>query len=234
MACARFGLIPAAGSSLRFGDPLPKQYQHLCGRTLLEHSVRALARATAIQTIFIVLAPGDERYGACTWDGLAAQVIPLHCGGPTRAASVFNGLMAVKDIVDDGDWLIVHDAARPCLRSEELARLLADVGDDEVGGLLALPVTDTLKRADAHARASATVPREDLWRALTPQMFRYRLLVEALHRADHSRVTDEASAIEGLGLRPRLVPGSAANIKVTYPDDLSIARAILQARGEAE
>jgi len=233
MACAHFGLIPAAGSGSRFGDPLPKQYQRLCGRTLLEHAVRALARSAAIQTIFIVVAPGDERYGACTWDGIAAQVIALHCGGPTRAASVFNGLMAVKTAVHDGDWLVVHDAARPCLGGDELARLLADVGDDEVGGLLALPVTDTLKRADAQARASGTVDREDLWRALTPQMFRYRLLVEAMCRADRARITDEAAAIEGLGLRPRLVPGSAANIKITYPDDLTIARAILQARGEA-
>jgi 2-C-methyl-D-erythritol 4-phosphate cytidylyltransferase len=233
MACAHFGLIPAAGSSLRFGDPLPKQYQRLCGRTLLEHAVRSLACAALIRTIYVVLAPGDEHYRTCAFEGVGAQVVALHCGGSTRAASVFNGLMAVRNEVDDGDWLLVHDAARPCLSEQELARLLADVDDDEVGGLLALPVTDTLKRAGDDGRSSATVSRVDLWRAATPQMFRYRLLVEALRRADRALATDEASAIESLGLRPRLVHGASTNIKVTYPEDLMIARAILDARGRA-
>ena len=231
MACAHFGLIPAAGASRRFGDPLPKQYQRLCGRTLLEHAVRALSCAPAIRTIYVVLAPGDEHYRTCAFDGVDAQVVALHCGGSTRAASVFNGLIAVRNSVDDGDWLLVHDAARPCLSDQELARLLADVADDEVGGLLASPVTDTLKRADEDGRSSATVARVGLWRAATPQMFRYRLLVEALRRADLALITDEASAIESLGLRPRLVHGATTNIKVTYPEDLMIARAILDARG---
>ena len=230
MACAHFGLIPAAGSGLRFGDAMPKQYQRLCGRPLLEHAVRALAHAGAIRTIYVVLAPGDEHFRTCAWDGIDAHVVALYCGGATRAASVFNGLIAVRGAVDDRDWLLVHDAARPCLTDQELRCLLEAVDDDEVGGLLALPVSDTLKCADAQGRASATVPRENLWRALTPQMFRYRLLVEALHAADHTRITDEAAAIESLGLRPRLVPGSASNLKVTYPEDLAIARAILEAR----
>ena len=232
MACAHFGLIPAAGSSLRFGEPLPKQYQQLCGRTLLEHAVQALACAAVMRTIYVVLAPGDEHYRTCVFEGVD-NVVALHCGGSTRAASVFNGLMAVRNAVDDGDWLLVHDAARPCLSEPELARLLADVGDDEVGGLLAVPVADTLKRAGDDGRTSATVSRVDLWRAATPQMFRYRLLVEALRRADRALVTDEASAIEDLGLRPRLVHGATTNIKVTYPEDLMIARAILEARGHA-
>ena len=229
MACAHFGLIPAAGTGLRFGEALPKQYQRLCGRPMLEHAVRALARASAIQKIYVVLAPDDEHFRTCAWDGIDAQVVALYCGGATRAASVFNGLIAVRGAVDDRDWLLVHDAARPCLTHQELTRLLADVGDDEVGGLLASPVSDTLKCADAQGRANATVPRENLWRALTPQMFRYRLLVEALHAADHTRITDEAAAIEALGLKPRLVPGAATNLKVTYPEDLLIARAIIEA-----
>ena len=233
MACACFGLIPAAGASSRFGAPLPKQYQRLLGRPVLEHAVRALARLRAIRTIYVILAAGDEHYRTCEWRGIEAQVVGLYCGGPSRAASVFNGLIAVQDAVDDGDWVLVHDAARPCLSGQELERLLADVSEDEVGGLLAVPVTDTLKRADAQGRTSATVAREGLWRALTPQMFRYRLLVEALHAADRARITDEAAAIEALGLKPRLVLGLAANVKVTYPEDLVIARAILEARGQA-
>jgi len=231
MACAHFGLIPAAGSSLRFGGPLPKQYQRLCGGTLLEHAVRALACAAQIRTIYVVVAPDDEHFRACAFDGVAAQVVALYCGGPTRAASVFNGLMAMRNAVDDGDWLLVHDAARACVSEGELARLLAEAADDEVGGLLALPVVDTLKRADDDGRSSATVSRVGLWRAVTPQMFRYRLLVEALRRADLALVTDEASAIESLGLRPRLVQAASTNIKVTYPEDLTIARAILESRG---
>ena len=230
MACAHFGLIPAAGSGLRFGDALPKQYQQLCGRTLLEHSVRALAQARTIRTIYVVLAPGDEHFRNCAWDGLDAHVVALYCGGPTRAASVYNGLIAMRNALDDRDWMLVHDAARPCLTGQELARLIEEVGEDEAGGLLALPVTDTLKRADAQGRTSATVPREGLFRALTPQMFRYRLLVEALHAADRARVTDEAAAIEALGLKPRLVPGSSTNLKVTHPQDLVVVRAILEAQ----
>lgn len=234
MACAHFGLIPAAGSSSRFGDSLPKQYQPLLGRPMLEHAVRALARSRAMRTIYVVLAPGDAHYRNCVWDGIDAEVIALYCGGPSRAASVFNALIAVRAAVDDGDWVLVHDAARPCLSGEELARLIAELEDDDVGGLLALPVTDTLKRADARGRVSTTVSRTDLWRALTPQMFRYRLLVEGLHAADRARVTDEAAAIEALGLEPRLVSGLATNVKVTYPDDLAMARAILEARGRPQ
>lgn len=213
---------------MRFGDALPKQYQRLCDRPLLEHAVRALGRAAAIRTIFVVLAPGDEHFRTCAFDGVAQQVIGLYCGGPTRAASVFNGLIAVNDAVDDADWMLVHDAARPCLQAEELARLLAELAGDPVGGLLALPVTDTLKRADERLRAGATVARDGLWRALTPQMFRYRLLVEALHAADRAAVTDEAAAVEALGLEPLLVRGAPTNIKVTYPEDLVLARSILE------
>jgi 2-C-methyl-D-erythritol 4-phosphate cytidylyltransferase len=233
MACAYFGLVPAAGGGARFGDPLPKQYRHLLGRPLLEHAVRALARSALIRTIYVVLDPGDEHYRSCNWDGVSATVEALYCGGPTRAASVFNALVAVHDAADDGDWVLVHDAARPCLSDAELTRLLCELDDDDVGGLLALPLTDTLKQADEHDRATATVARQSLWRALTPQMFRYRLLVEALHGADRTAVTDESSAIEALGLKPRLVLGAATNIKVTYPQDLLFAKAVLEARGEA-
>src|SRR5690606_6468396 len=130
---------------------------------------------------------------------------PLYCGGAARAATVFNALFALRDRIEDEDWVLVHDAARPCLSQAELDRLFAELDDDPVGGLLALPLTDTLKRADGASRVAATEPRAGLWRALTPQMFRYRLLLEALHARPEA--TDEAMAVEDLGLRPRLVAG---------------------------
>lgn len=230
MACARFALVPAAGAGARFGAAQPKQYELIDGRPMLEHAVRAVGRCRGIDCVFVVLTPGDECYRRCAWDGLAAEVVPIFCGGPTRACTVFNALMAIHDRADDEDWVLVHDAARPCLDPAELERLFAALEGDAVGGLLALPLADTLKRGDADARVAATEPREGLWRALTPQMFRYRLLVEALHRTRGEHITDESSAIERLGLRPQLVPGEATNIKVTYPQDIALAAAILAAR----
>ena len=150
--------------------------------------------------------------------------------GQTRAASVFNGLLAVRDAVASSDWVLVHDAARPCLGTSELERLLGEVGEDDTGGLLAVPVADTLKRGNREGRVVQTQPRDHLWCAQTPQMFRYRLLLEALRATDHALVTDEAGAIEGLGLKPRLVMGDARNIKVTQPADLALAELILKDR----
>src|SRR5690606_15967352 len=221
----------AAGSGSRFGEAQPKQYLSLAGRSLLEHAVRALATHPSIEAVFVVLAPQDSRFAACDWSAFHAAVRPLYCGGPTRACSVFNALVALRDAVQPHDWILVHDAARPCLSRAELDRLLHEAGADAVGGLLALPVADTLKRADQDDRVAGTQPREGLWRALTPQMFRYALLVEALHRARTSDPTDEAAAVEALGLRPRLVRGAATNIKVTYPEDVGLAASIL-ARAE--
>jgi 2-C-methyl-D-erythritol 4-phosphate cytidylyltransferase len=229
MSGAHFALIPAAGSGARFGGAQPKQYHALHGRPMLEHTVAALAHQRAIESVFVVLSPGDREYARCRMPA-GMDVVALFCGGPARACSVFNGLMAIRDRVEDDDWIWVHDAARPCVSGAELSRLLAALDDDDVGGLLALPLADTLKRADADDRVAATAPRDGLWRALTPQVFRYRLLVEALHRARGSEITDEAAAVERLGLRPRLVAGSAANIKVTYPEDLDLAAAILAQR----
>jgi 2-C-methyl-D-erythritol 4-phosphate cytidylyltransferase len=231
MNCATIAVIPAAGSSTRFGTPLPKQYQMLAGCTVIEHAVRALAKHPAIEAVYVVLAADDQRFAACDWSAVKPPVRPLYCGGPSRAASVFNGLMAINGCMDSNDWVLVHDAARPCLSLRELERLFDELLADDVGGLLALPVTDTLKQADASTRVNATVARDGLWRALTPQMFRYRLLVEALHRSLQAPVTDEASAIERLGLKPRLVEGAATNIKVTFPEDLMLAQAILSRGG---
>lgn len=206
---------------------LPKQYAELCGRPLLYHAIRRLSEESRIQRIFVVLAPGDEHFACHDWREFDPRLTPLFCGGESRAASVFNGLMAARDEIEGSDWVLVHDAARPCLGAAELARLIDELAEDETGGLLAIPVADTLKRAGADGRVAETEPRESLWQAQTPQMFRYRLLVEALRRADLATATDEAQAVENLGAKPRLVNGSARNLKVTRPDDLALAELIL-------
>jgi 2-C-methyl-D-erythritol 4-phosphate cytidylyltransferase len=220
-------LIPAAGSGSRLGAALPKQYLEIAGRPLLHHAMRALAQHPRIEQVFVVLAQGDDRFKHYDWREFGARIKPLYCGGDTRAASVFNGLLATRDFIAASDWVLVHDAARPCLGREELDRLFGELDADDTGGLLAVPVTDTLKRANRESRVAATEPRDNLWLAQTPQMFRYRLLIEALRAADPAVVTDEARAIEGLGLKPRLVMGDTRNIKVTYPEDIAIAELIL-------
>jgi len=223
-----YALIPAAGSGSRMGTAQPKQYVEIGGRPLLYYALRALARHPRIEQVFVVLAPGDERYGRCDWREFGPKLEPLYCGGGARVASVFNGLLIAHDTITASDWVLVHDAARPCLGREELDRLFAEVGEDDTGGLLAVPVADTLKRANRESRVAHTEPRDNLWLAQTPQMFRYRLLIEALRAADPALTTDEARAIEALGLKPRLVMGSTRNIKVTYPEDLALAELILQ------
>jgi 2-C-methyl-D-erythritol 4-phosphate cytidylyltransferase len=222
-----FAVVPAAGSGSRLGHETPKQYLMLQGRPLIEHAVSRLARSPRIERVLVVLAPGDTRFREFDWQVYSDKLVPLYCGGPTRAASVFNGLLAASDMADEGDWMLVHDAARPCLARADIERLMDQVGDDPTGGLLAVPVADTLKRADGAGRVAATEPREGLWQAQTPQMFRYELLLRALRAADPAAVTDEACAIEALGLKPRLVQGSLRNIKVTYPQDLALAASIL-------
>jgi 2-C-methyl-D-erythritol 4-phosphate cytidylyltransferase len=225
-----YALLPAAGSGSRMGVAMPKQYLEIAGRPLLYHALSAMARHPRIERTFVVLAPGDQRFPAGGWRELGARVTPLYCGGETRAASVFNGLLAARDAVAGGDWVLVHDAARPCLGREELDRLFGELDSDETGGLLAVPVADTLKRANRDTRVAGTEPRDNLWLAQTPQMFRYRVLLEALRAADPATVTDEARAVEALGLKPRLVVGDTRNIKVTYPEDLALAELILKSR----
>ena len=229
MSGAHFAIIPAAGTGARFGSTLPKQYEPILARPMLEYAVRVLAGEARIENVFVVLRPGDSYYSRCRWPP-ELTVDALYCGGPTRACTVFNALFAIRDCVDDDDWVWVHDAARPCLSRAEIERLLCTLENEDVGALLALPLTDTVKRADDAGRVEATAPREGLWRALTPQVFRYRLLVEALHCASGSEITDEASAVERLGLKPRLVQGTSTNMKVTYPEDIQFAAAILGQR----
>jgi 2-C-methyl-D-erythritol 4-phosphate cytidylyltransferase len=223
-----FAVIPAAGSGSRMGQELPKQYLELSGRPLIYYSLKRLCGHPSIEQVFVVLAPGDPHFSSFDWRQFAPKIEPLYCGGATRAASVLNGLFSARDAIAAADWVLVHDAARPCLGAVELQRLLTELADDASGGLLAVPVADTLKRANSEARVMRTEPRDGLWQAQTPQMFRYGLLLEALRAADLGKLTDEACAIEKLGFQPRLVMGDVRNLKVTYPEDLALAELILK------
>jgi len=213
-------------------DGAPKQYLPLLGKPMLWHSVRALC-AARLENVFVVLAPSDDEFARHDWSAFRGRLEPLYCGGETRRDSVYNGLMAASSAVDADDWMLVHDAARPCLPRADLERLIAECSADRIGGILALPVAETVKRVakdEAGAqRIAGTEDRTQLWLAQTPQMFRAGLLSQALRDAKGS-VTDEAAAIEQMGLRPRMVLGSRENLKVTYPEDLAIADAILRGR----
>ena len=222
----RIALVPAAGHGSRFGAATPKQYLDIGGQPLLAHTLAVLAANPDIDQVAVVLSPGDEWFDSFDWPQHKLTV--LRVGGASRAESVANGLAALALAADD--WVLVHDAARCCLSPQALARLIAEIGDDAVGGILAQPVADTVKQGDAAARISATVPRDGLWLAQTPQMFRAGLLASALADAAKPAITDEASAIELLGHAPRLVVGEAQNFKVTWPGDLALAAAILAAR----
>ncbi|GGC03865.1 2-C-methyl-D-erythritol 4-phosphate cytidylyltransferase [Oxalicibacterium flavum] len=227
-----FGLIPAAGIGARMGSAIPKQYVNIAGQPMLVHALAAFAQTPMIAHTFVVVSPDDGYVdGALAASALAGRVdlSVLRVGGATRQDSVLHGLRAMREQVGDDDWVLVHDAARPGLDGELIERLIAALKGDEVGGLLALPVVDTLKRADAGQGVAETVPRERLWAAQTPQMFSYGLLRRALEQA--TDVTDEASAIEALGLVPKLVEGSTRNFKVTLPQDVALAE--LHLKGQA-
>ena len=217
-------LVPAAGFGARMGHELPKQYLPLAGQPLIFHALNTLCASPEISTVFVVLAPGDTLFHTCDWSRFGEKLQPLFCGGATRAESVLNGLLASE--LEPDDWVLVHDAARPCLTQAHLAKLIAELRDDEVGGILAVPVADTLKRADNEGRIARTEERAGLWQGQTPQMFRAGLLAQALQQC--SQVTDEASAIEALGLHPRLVAGDSSNFKVTYPQDIKMAELLLK------
>lgn len=230
-------LVPAAGSGSRMGAlpgrDVPKQYLPLAGQPMIRHALATLCATPAIANVFVVLAPDDALWPAAQMAALGPKLRVLRCGGEIRAQSVANGLRAMAaELGDQGeigsDWVLVHDAARPCLTVAMVEKLIAEVGEDDAGGLLAVPVADTLKRSDEDGRIRQTVSREGLWQAQTPQMFRHRTLLAALDLAP--QVTDEAGAIEALGLSPRLVAADVSNLKVTYPLDLQLAAWILENR----
>ena len=225
-----FALIPAAGSGTRIASEQPKQYAALAGRPMLWHAIRAVC-VPPVESVFVVLAPGDRTFAGQDWSAFDGRLEPLYCGGVSRRDSVYNGLIASQ--IDADDWVLVHDAARPCLSQQDLRALLQECESDEIGGILALPIADTVKKAAkdeaGSQRVSGTQDRSLLWLAQTPQMFRAGLLMLALQRA-RGAVTDEASAVEQMGLKPKLVAGSRENLKVTWPEDLAMAESILQCR----
>lgn len=218
-------VVPAAGSGQRMASATPKQYLPLAGRTVIEHALRPLLEHPALHRLVVALAPGDEVFGSLAVAG--DPRLQVTTGGATRADSVAAGLGALRDLAAD-TLVLVHDAARPCLDRSEIDRLLEGTVD-AAGALLALPVGDTLKREREGGRVAATVEREGLWQALTPQAFPLGALAKALADAGDG-VTDESSAMERTGAAPYLVEGDPCNIKVTRPGDLALAEAILAAR----
>lgn len=205
---------------------LPKQYLPLAGQPMIAHALNTLCSSPEISTVFVVLAPDDKLFHTYDWSRFGDKLQTLYCGGEKRSDTVLNGLLASE--LEPDDWVLVHDAARPCLTRAHLAGLIAALRDDAVGGILAVPVADTLKRADEHERILHTEIREHLWQAQTPQMFRAGLLAQALQQSGN--FTDEASAVEALGLQPRLVEGDASNFKATYPQDMLLAELLLRER----
>ena len=216
-------LVPCAGIGDRAGTHGPKQYTMIGGRSLVAHTVAALSQVARLDTVLVVLSPNDHQ----RLDHVAAPAAVAHCGGPTRAATVRGGLdELVRRGASLGDWVLVHDAARCLVRPEWVDALIDACLDDPVGGLLALPLADTLK-SERDGRVASTIDRQAKWQAQTPQMFRIGMLREALDVAG-SNVTDEASAIEALGLAPKLVPGSLENFKITWPADFALAARLLR------
>ena len=215
-----FALVPAAGIGERSGAGIPKQYVDIAGRPMLAHTLAALAAVPRLVQTLVVLSPADDRFEAAL-PGFAGWV--ARAGGASRAESVLGGLAELRRRgAQDGDWVLVHDAARCLLQPQWVDALIDACEHDEVGGLLAQPVADTLKAGNPQSRVAATVDRRDKWAAQTPQMFRLGLVERAL-QAMGAAATDEASAVEALGLAPRLVRASIANFKVTWPEDFALA-----------
>ncbi len=229
-----FALVPCAGSGQRAGTPGPKQYEALAGRSVVAHTLAALAQVPQVVATLVVLSPQDTAFEAHAPGHAGPRAWTARCGGASRADSVAAGL---PELLARGarpeDWVLVHDAARCLLQPAWVRRLIDACGEDTVGGLLALPLADTLKADDGQpaARVGATVPRGGKWLAQTPQMFRIGVLQRALAQAAQRglEITDEASAVEALGLSPRLVPGDYLNFKLTWPGDFALAARLLAA-----
>jgi 2-C-methyl-D-erythritol 4-phosphate cytidylyltransferase len=222
-----FALIPAAGVGARMAASSPKQYLSINGKPMLRHTLDAFLASELIAHTYVVVSAGDGYIDGVLPEAgadAAAAVTVLRCGGATRMESILNGLRAIRDAVGDDDLVLVHDAARPGLTPSLIARLITEAG--AAGGLLALPVVDTVKSTTSGV--TATIPRDGMWLAQTPQMFRYALLEHALaSAADPKAITDDASAVELLGLSPQLVEGHPRNLKVTLPSDIRIAEMYL-------
>lgn len=219
-------VVPAAGRGARVGGEIPKQYLSIAGKPLLLHTLEHMAAHPRIAGLMVVLAADDKRWASLST--LCYKPVLTAVGGATRADSVLAGLRALHERVADDAFILVHDAARPCVAHADIVRLI-ELGTAAGGALLAAPLRDTLKRADELNRVAATEPREARWRALTPQLFRYRELVMALEsaRAANVAITDEAMAMERMGHAPLLVEGAESNIKVTTAADFALAEFLL-------
>ncbi|MCZ6828388.1 MAG: 2-C-methyl-D-erythritol 4-phosphate cytidylyltransferase [Gammaproteobacteria bacterium] len=226
-----WGVVPAAGLGERMGAAVPKQYLELAGQTVISHTVQRMLDWEFLQGLLVALHRDDKWWPqqAVASDRRVETVV----GGDQRCYSVLAALKALGGRAAPQDWVLVHDAVRPCIRREDVESLRTGLEQDAVGGLLALPVAETVKRADTDGRVEATLDRQGLWLAQTPQMFRYGQLLDCLQVAldNDEQVTDEAAAIELAGLQPRLIAGAGSNIKITMPADLATAEAWL-ARGE--
>jgi 2-C-methyl-D-erythritol 4-phosphate cytidylyltransferase len=228
-----WAIIPAAGVGKRMGAAVPKQYLELAGRPVIDHTVERILLHPRIDGVYVALGEDDDWWADTEFAG-HPDLVRVN-GGAERCHSVLNALQALLQRADAEDWVLVHDAARPCVRCDDITRLVDTVLDHPVGGLLGMPVHDTMKRTDDLGVITETVDRDNLWHAFTPQMFRVGRLYEALSRALAAGVvvTDEASAMEWAGLRPLMVAGSPDNLKITRPEDLALAAYFLAAQAAA-
>ena len=223
-----WALVPAAGSGSRLGGEKPKQYVEIAGKPLLAHTLQSLTKVDSILGIAVGLASDDQWWHE--------NIVPSDCilgtyvGGVSRAETVLRGLEYLEPHVYAEDWVLVHDAARPCIRPSDIERLISERGDSPSGALLAVPAPDTMKQSNGRDQVERTISREGLWCAQTPQLFSYEALRDALQGSDLATVTDDSSAMEAAGYMPRLVPGRADNLKVTTREDLELATLILQAQ----
>ena len=231
MSLARryYAVVPAAGVGKRFGADRPKQYLTVGTKTILEHTIERLLAANIFTEIILAVGPEDQFYAHI--ELLKNPKIRIVQGGKERSDSVLAALNTMQ--VDDSDWVLVHDVARPCIEPASIQKLIDILKTDEVGGILALPLSDTVKQVSNQSDITATIDRSQLWGAQTPQMFPFHLLKQGLQQglAQGLAITDEASAIELLGLTPKVVEGLASNIKVTRPEDLALAEFYLNQKG---
>ncbi len=231
MTAARYwAVVPAAGVGRRMGGDFPKQYLQLHGRTIIEHTLDGLLAQPQLAGIYVALSPDDGWWESTSM--VSHPSITRVDGGTERGHSVLHALTLLRQSADDSDWVLVHDAVRPCLRQEDLDALMTGLAEHAVGGLLGVPVQDSMKRTDNEGRVEETVPREHLWHAYTPQMFRLGLLHQALGNAMTAGlpVTDEASAMEAAGHVPVMIEGHRDNLKITRPEDLELAAFYLRDR----
>ena len=221
-----WAVIPAAGVGERYSSDIPKQYLSLNGMPVLLHSINKFVKLDEIHEILVALNPDDEFWQKLNFSHPKVKTIN---GGPERCNSVNSALEELSGRAENGDWILVHDAVRPCISDFDLNKIIEMIHDEDVGGLLACPILDTIKEVGDNLDVLKTIPREGLWSAMTPQIFRYELLKKALNAVLNSArsVTDEAKAIELIGLTPRIIEGDKTNIKITHPSDMVLAESII-------